>query len=104
MHRMLTMFVECVHLKFNCYTLDYNTEMLDLDQVHIILNIVGSPSAEDLDSVTSEQVNLKFISKHTHVWLAWSLLHRHVVTFRAYPLDQLFHGTSSTLKLTIKVK
>ena len=30
--------------------------MADLDQVHIILNIVGSPNQEDLESVTSEQV------------------------------------------------
>lgn len=28
----------------------------DLDQVHIILNVIGSPSQEDLTSVTSEQV------------------------------------------------
>ena len=32
------------------------SSLLDLDQVHIILNIIGSPSAEDLESVTSEQV------------------------------------------------
>ena len=29
----------------------------DLDQVHIILNVIGSPSQEDLTSVTSEQVH-----------------------------------------------
>ena len=34
----------------------YLDSLLDLDQVHIILNVVGSPTQEDLDSVTSEQV------------------------------------------------
>ena len=29
----------------------------DLDQVHIILNVIGSPSQDDLTSVTSEQVS-----------------------------------------------
>ena len=30
----------------------------DLDQVHIILNVIGSPSPDDLSSVTSEQVQV----------------------------------------------
>ena len=41
------------------------SSFLDLDQVHIILNIIGSPSAEDLESVTSEQV---WLPEHLKYW------------------------------------
>lgn len=42
----------CPLCGYMCFV--YNTT--DLDQVHIILNVIGSPSQEDLTSVTSEQV------------------------------------------------
>lgn len=37
----------------------------DLDQVHIILNVIGSPSQEDLTSVTSEQVTCSVHYSHS---------------------------------------
>ena len=55
-----------VNLKFHIAFLDTQPTVAqfrpwlssDLDQVHIILNVVGSPSQADLGSVTSEQVGV----------------------------------------------
>lgn len=53
--------IVCVCIR-NSSDYDYKCVMclalspLDLDQVHIILNIIGSPSQQDLAAVTSEQV------------------------------------------------
>lgn len=47
--------VHCSPIKSSFLWFYFNS-LQDLDQVHIILNVVGSPTQEDLDSVTSEQV------------------------------------------------
>ncbi len=49
--------------------------LLDLDQVHIILNIVGTPSADDLDSVTSEQAKRYLQSLPYRPTIPWSKLY-----------------------------
>lgn len=74
----------------------------DLDQVHIILNIIGSPSQEDLASVTSEQVH-SIIPSSLHPFSSppSSLPPpRHVATCRASHLGQLCPGPGCTPKLS----
>lgn len=44
------------HSRTNVVIMCFVNNSTDLDQVHIILNVIGSPSQEDLTSVTSEQV------------------------------------------------
>ena len=46
-----------------------------LDQVHIILNVVGSPSQADLSSVTSEQARRYLQSLPIRPAVAWSKLY-----------------------------
>lgn len=75
-----------------CYPLNALT---DLDQVHIILNIVGSPNQDDLESVTSEQV----CSMSLSMPLLFGFFRRDA-TSKAYPSDLLFHGINCILKQT----
>lgn len=46
-----------------------------LDQVHIILNVIGSPSPEDLESVTSEQARRYLQSLPFRPTVPWSRLY-----------------------------
>ena len=76
----------------------------DLDQVHIILNVVGSPNQEDLDSVTSEQVRFFVVDAKCVTSINYMCFCRLDATFKVFHLDRQFLGVNYTLKQTNKVR
>ena len=64
--------------------------------MHIILNVVGTPSADDLESVTSEQVSLiTHVEKRMHT-------HTHIPTGQKIPSESSFSTSSSMEEALLK--
>lgn len=73
----------------------------DLDQLNHILNVVGSPSQEDLDCIVNEKVCVT-VDNSSILTVPWISL-RPSATFRPFLSNPPSHGADSSLKQTIKV-